>query len=75
MVSMKAEEAERYSEDDEDPREVFAAFDVGHKGLTAPHAEDPADGPVRWMRHELAVALRRLANVIEPPRARARPSS
>jgi hypothetical protein len=68
---MKAKEAKRFYEDDEKPRDVFAAFDVGQKELTAPYAEQLDRGPVRRMRHELAVALRRLANVIEPPQARA----
>lgn len=71
MVSMKAKEAKRFYEDDEDPQDVFAAFEAGQKELTAPRAEHSPGGLVRRMRHELAVALRRLANIVEPPRARA----
>jgi hypothetical protein len=36
MVTVKAEEAERFYEEDEDPREVFATFDAAQKGRTAP---------------------------------------
>lgn len=71
MVSMKAKEARRFYEEDEDPQDVFAAFDAGQKELTSPETERPAQGPVLRIRHELAVVLRRLANAIEHPRARA----
>jgi hypothetical protein len=36
MVSMRAEEADRFYEEDEDPRELFAAFDAAQKGRTVP---------------------------------------
>jgi len=66
MVSVKVEDAEHFYEEDEDPREVFAAFEAADKGLTAP----PRRGvKAQWLgkvRHEIAVALRRLANLIEP---------
>jgi hypothetical protein len=42
MVSVKVEGAERFYEEDEDPREVFAAFEAADKGLTAPPQERPA---------------------------------
>ena len=40
--SMTPEEAENFYEEDEDPREVFAAFEQGVKGVTAP-PERPQD--------------------------------
>jgi hypothetical protein len=73
---MKAEEADRFYEEDEDPRKVFATFDAAEKGRTVPPA--PPIGQrlsSRWtekLRHEVAAALRRAANVIEPSRMRAR---
>ncbi len=73
MTSVKAEEAERFYEEDEDPEEVFAAFDAGEKGRTAPPGGKPP--PSQWLhklRHEIAVALRRVANVIEPSQVRIR---
>jgi hypothetical protein len=46
MTRMKAEEAERFYEEDEDPDEVFATFDAAAKGRTAPPGgERPAP---RW---------------------------
>jgi hypothetical protein len=39
MESVKVEEAARFYEEDEDPREVFAAFDAGQKGRTGTNAE------------------------------------
>ena len=44
MESVKVEEAERFYEEDEDPREVFAAFDAGQKGRTGP-PRDHGSGP------------------------------
>jgi hypothetical protein len=73
MVGVKAEEAERFYEDDEDPREVFAAFDVAQKDRTAPPPN--RRGKSSWsakMRLEIAAFLRRLAKVIEPSHARTR---
>jgi hypothetical protein len=56
---MKAEEAERFDEEDEDPDEVFATFDAAAKGRTAPPGDEHPTS--RWpekIRHEIAVALR-----------------
>jgi len=69
MKGMKAEEANRFYEEDEDPQEVFAIFDAAEKGRTAPPASPTGEvGSARWtrrLRHEVAEALRHLANVIE----------
>lgn len=70
MVTMQAKEAERFYEDDEDPQEVFAAFDAGRKDLTGPAAERVGEGWIVRARRGLAGVLRRLANVIESPRTR-----
>jgi hypothetical protein len=62
----EGEEAERFYEEDEDPGKVFSAFDAAKKGRTAPPAGQRT-GP-QWsvkLRHEIAVFLRRMANVIE----------
>src|SRR5260370_31308495 len=67
MVSMKVEEADRFYEEDEDPEKVFAVFDAAEKGRTAPPSGMRVSS--RWterLRHEVAGALRRAANVIEP---------
>jgi hypothetical protein len=73
---MKAEEANRFYEEDEDPSEVFAVFDAAAKGRTSPPAGASGDlgsaGWTRRLRHWLAGALRRAANVIESPHMRAR---
>lgn len=72
-MSVKAEEAERFYEEDEDPREVFAAFDAARKGSTAPPPN--RRGTLPWsarLRLEIAVSLRRLAKVIEPSHVRTR---
>jgi hypothetical protein len=66
MVSVRVEDAEHFYEEDEDPREVFAAFEAADKGLTAPPQERPATQWFAKVRHEVAIALRRLANLIEP---------
>jgi hypothetical protein len=71
MTSVKAEEAERFYEEDEDPKEVFATFDAAEKGRTAP----PRGTRPAWaekLRHEIAAMLRRIANIIEPSHMRAR---
>jgi hypothetical protein len=71
MVSVKAEEAERFYEEDEDPREVFATFDAAQKGRTAPPRDHGASSP--WsarLRFEIAAVLRRLAKIIEPSHVR-----
>ena len=67
MRGMKASEAEHFYEEDEDPEKIFALFDAGKKGLTAPPREIHL--PSQWLgtvRRELAIGLRRLANFIEP---------
>ncbi len=58
MVSVRAEEAERFYEEDEDPREVFAAFDAAQKGRTAPPRDRGVSGapdtkrrPIQLPRH------------------------
>jgi hypothetical protein len=76
MTSMRAEEAERFYEEDEDPKEVFTVFDAAEKGLTAlPTPPSGERRPVRlaerW-RHAVAGVLRQAANSIEPPGMRAR---
>jgi hypothetical protein len=76
MTSMRAEEAERLYEEDEDPREVFAVFDAADKGRTAPPTPSSGERPParfaeRW-RHAVAGVLRQAANSIEPPGMRAR---
>jgi hypothetical protein len=70
---MKADEAERFYEEDEDPKEVFAIFDAadkGHTGLLGGKHLAP-----RWtdrLHHETAGALRRMANAIESSHMKAR---
>jgi hypothetical protein len=75
MRRMKAEEANRFYEEDEDPSEVFALFDAAEKGRTSPPTagseRDSADW-TRRIRHGMARILRRAANVIEPSHIRAR---
>jgi len=71
MVSVKAEESDRFYEEDEDPKEVFAAFEAAQKGRTAPPRDWGA--PSTWsvrLRFEIAAVLRRLAKAIEPSRVR-----
>ena len=67
MVNVMVDEARRFYEDDEDPSDVFAAFDAGEKALTTPA---PATKPTaHWLvkvRHGVAVVLRHAANIIEP---------
>ena len=66
MTSVKAEEAEHFYEEGEDPREVFAIFDAAEKGRTAPPSEKRSSRRRGGkLRHEIAKALRRAANVIE----------
>jgi hypothetical protein len=76
MTSMRAEEAERFYEDDEDPREIFATFDAAEKARTVPPASSHDDRPVarraRGLRHAVAGILRQAANSIDPPGMRAR---
>jgi hypothetical protein len=55
MVSVKAEESDRFYEEDEDPKEVFAAFEAAQKGRTAPPRDWGA--PSTWsarLRFEIA---------------------
>ena len=71
MMSVKADEAERFYEEDEDPREVFAAFDAAEKSRTAPPDGRRSSSP--WwarLRLEVAAVLRRLAKFIEPSHVR-----
>ena len=66
MASVRAEEAERFYEEDEDPSEIFATFDGAEKGRTRLPKDQKR--PARWserLRHALAGALRRAANSIE----------
>jgi len=73
---MRAEEAERFYEEDEDPGEIFALFDTAEKGRTAPPmpsgSERPASRLTERLRHAVAGVLRQAANSIEPPGMRAR---
>jgi hypothetical protein len=73
---MRAEEADRFYEEDEDPREVFATFDAAEKGSTAPPVPSGDDRPVtrrtQGLRHLVAGVLRQAANSIDPPGMRAR---
>lgn len=75
MKYMKADEANRFYEEDEDPQAVFAIFDASEKGLTAPRESSSTEvQPAKWgerLRHEMARALRRVANAIDSPHARA----
>ena len=66
MVNVKVEDAEHFYEEDEDPQEVFVAFEAADKGLTTPPRQRPAAHWLGRVRHEVAVGLRRLANLIEP---------
>jgi hypothetical protein len=66
MVKVRVEDAEHFYEEDEDPREVFAAFEAADKGLTAPSQERRTTQWSAKIRHEVAIGLRRLANLIEP---------
>jgi hypothetical protein len=76
MKDVRAEEARRFFEEDEDPSEVFAAFDAAEKGRTSPPAQRrPGQRLARWAdkaRHALAGMLRKTANTIDPPGMRAR---
>jgi hypothetical protein len=71
MVSVRVDEAERFYEEDEDPKEVFATFDAAEKGRTAPPHDRRSSS--RWsarLRLEVAAVLRWLAKVIEPSHVR-----
>ncbi len=74
MRGMEAGQADRFYEEDEDPREVFAAFDAAKKGRTAPAEPESKGRPGAWadrLRHDVATALRRAANAIDSSHARA----
>jgi|HubBroStandDraft_1064217.scaffolds.fasta_scaffold09114_5 hypothetical protein len=59
MAGMRPEEARQFYEEDEDPARVFALFDGGEKGRTAPpRPSDPI--PLRQLLGELARELREL---------------
>ena len=72
MAGVKPQEAEQFYEEDEDPARVFAHFDTGQKsdtqrpGQTGPPS--PWSGRLAGIRQRLARALRRAADVVEPPR-------
>ena len=71
MMSVRTDEAERFYEEDEDPVEVFAAFDAAEKGRTTP--PEGRRSPSPWwarLRLEVAAVLRRLAKLIEPSHVR-----
>ena len=72
MASVKPQEAERFYEEDEDPARVFASFDAGEKGDTQrpvqPGSSSLWSGRLAGIRQRLARALRRAADIIEPPR-------
>jgi hypothetical protein len=76
MASVKPQEAEQFYEEDEDPARVFATFDAGRKGVTQRPGQNgpssPRSGRLAGIRQCLAQALRRAADVVEPPR-RAQP--
>jgi hypothetical protein len=76
MTSMRAEEAERFYEEDEDAGEVRAVFDAAEKGRTAPPVSSDVERPparlAERLRHAIASMLRQAANSIEPPGMRAR---
>jgi hypothetical protein len=62
MVSMRAEEAQDFYEEDEDPARVFAMFDAAEKGRTAPPQRPPSQEPdltpLRELLRELGTQLR-----------------
>lgn len=67
MIGMKATDAEHFYEEDEDPQKIFALFEAGKKRVTAPPCDTrPTSQLFGKVRHELAIGLRRLANLIEP---------
>ena len=43
MTGMKAEEADRFYEEDEDPGKIFAIIDNSEHGITSPPAESPGE--------------------------------
>jgi hypothetical protein len=68
---VKVDEADRFYEEDEDPREVFAAFAAGQKDRTAPPRDRGATSTrSARLRFEIAALLRRLAKAIEPSHVR-----
>ena len=72
MASVKPREAEQFYEEDEDPARVFASFDAGRKGDTQRPGQTGPSSPwsdrLAGLRQRLAGALRRAADVVEPPR-------
>jgi hypothetical protein len=62
MVGMRAEEAQDFYEEDEDPARVFALFDAAEKSRTAPPelpaSPEPDLMPLRELLHELGTQLR-----------------
>jgi hypothetical protein len=64
-MRLTREQAQHYSEDDEDPEKVFAAFDAaereGRLGRTAPHGQPW----VKMLRDGLADALEAIGKGLE----------
>jgi hypothetical protein len=64
---MGPEDATVFSEEDEDPAEVWASFEAAEKHVTRPPAASECGGH-SWslrVRHTFAAMLRQLANAIE----------
>jgi hypothetical protein len=72
MRSVRADEARRFFEEDEDPREVFAALDAAEQGRTSPSAPSAHRTLADRIRHAVATILRSAANSIDPSGIRAR---
>jgi hypothetical protein len=75
MRTVRADEARRFSEEDEDPRVVIATFDAAEKGRTSqPGRPGRGERRYRWVgkaRHALAGILHKAANTIDPQGMRA----
>jgi hypothetical protein len=69
MAGMRAEEAEDFYEEDEDPARMFVLFDAAEKGRTAPpqdHASpDPDLTPLRVLLREVGTQLRQDVRELE----------
>jgi hypothetical protein len=63
MVGMRAEEAQEFYEEDEDPARVFGLFDAAEKGRTAsperPSSLEPDLTPLPGLLREVSRQLRR----------------
>jgi hypothetical protein len=61
MAVMRRQEARSFSEQDEDPRQIFALFDVGQTAETAPpHPRGQELRPLSLLFADLARDLRQL---------------